>query len=383
MFVARALVVVAALAAWMAAPASGQPQSRAEVLAAARQALAEGRPADAGSWAQQLLAGQPNDREAAEIAIAALEAGKDHLGALKFYDAFAARTKRHDAGLLAPVAISELRGIAERAGPDVRLRTEALERLARHGDVTATRELRREAEASGTGAAALADIALARLGDRAASARLGAAASDENIRDKSAVAEAIARAGAGDQVPALIQLLGDPSPITRAAAADALASMDAKAAIPSLKGLLTDEVSRVRARAALALKRQGDSSGDAIIAEMLKSPVSAIRLGALEANRAPRDNRRLSAVKEILDDPDPLNRIRAAEVAALDNPAVARSVLVTVINDPDLTARREACRVLESLPPIDVALFRRLLADAQDVVRVPAAGGILAAARAE
>lgn len=381
MFVCRAFVVAAWLAVCLAAPAASQPQTRPELLAAARLALAEGRPADAGSWAQQLLAGQPNDREAAEIAIAALEAGQDHLGALKFYDAFAARTKRHDAGLLSAIAMSELRAIAARADADVRLRTEALERLARASDPAAIRELKATGEAGGTGAAILADVALVRLGDQAAATRLASAG--DLLPDKSILADAILRSGARNQTTLLMQLLSDANPVTRAAAADAIGALDGKAAIPALKGLLTDEVPRVRSRAALALKKLGDPAGDELVAAMLKSPVSAVRLAALEANRAPRDSSRLNAVKEILKDPDPLNRIRAAEVAAQDDPVTARAVLVTVVNDPDLTARREACRVLESLPPIDVALFRRLLADPQDAVRVPAAGGILTAARAK
>jgi HEAT repeat protein len=118
-----------------------------------------------------------------------------------------------------------------------------------------------------------------------------------------------------------------------------------------------------------------------MVAAALKSPVNSVRLSAIEADRTPRDAARRTALKAMLDDPDPLNRIRAAEAAVADDPAVARAALMTVVGDPDLTARREACRALESLPPIDVGLFRRLLGDREDAVRVPAGGGLLTAAR--
>jgi HEAT repeat protein len=381
---ARLMYALAIGLVGVVAGAGGQTPSIAEMLTTGRQALVEGRAADARQLAEAVLRTAPGNREAALLQITALEELGEHARALGAYDTFAAQTRRQDAGLLAPVATSELRAIAGRAGPDVRLRTEALERLARAGDSGATAELRRTATGNtGTGAAMLADVALARVGDADAVARLSTAATAETTRDKSVVVEALQRSGAKNLGPTLVQLLQDPSPRTRAAAADAAGVLNEKSAVPVLRGLLADEDSRVRWRAALALKRLGDSSGDEAIAAGLKSPVSSVRLSAIEADRAPRDAARRTALKAILDDPDPLNRIRAAEAAATDDPAVARAVLMTVVGEPDLTARREACRALESLPPFDVGLFRRLLGDREDAVRVPAAGGILAAARAK
>jgi hypothetical protein len=322
------------------------------------------------------------ERAAARTAILDAVSAGDTRRAYGAYDQFVAAGRQQDAALLGLVAAEELRVIAKYASDDPRLQAEALERLARHGDAQALGDLQQMAtRRPNTPVAALADGALARLGDAAALSRLAAMASSAAMPDKSNVAEALRRSGSKEYAGALVPLLADKEWPTRIQAIQGLAELDYTAAIPDIRALLTDEEPQVRSSAAVALKRLGDASGDEQSASMLRSGVAGARLEALQADRATKPADLAAAARQLASDPDPFNRVRAAEALAGDDPAAALTVLRRVADEQDSTARRLAARGLESLEPTDVALLRRLLEDQSGWVRMYAAGGVLNAGR--
>jgi len=321
------------------------------------------------------------DQAAARASIQEAVAGGDTARAHGLYDRFVAAGGRPDAGLLAVIAADELRALATHAVDDPRLQVEAWERLARHGDSQAPAELQRMAlDRPGSPVAALANGALARLGDAAATARLVGMASSSTLRDKSNIVEAIRRSDLKDQAQVLLPLLQDPDWTTRSETADALGALGHRAAIPEIRALLSDDEPRVRAKAALALKRLGDTADDPRVEAMLRSKVGTARLDALESDPLSDRNEVAAASRQLMSDSDPLNRIRGAEAIARDDPAAARAVLTAVAGDADSTARRLAARALASLDPADLTILRRLLEDSTGWVRMYAAGGVLAAA---
>jgi len=298
------------------------------------------------------------------------------------YDQFVAASRRQNAALLGPIAVEELRAIARYASDDPRLQAEALERLARHGDTQAFGDLQRMATARpNTPVAALADGALARLGDTAALSRLAAMAASKAMPDKSNVAEALRRSGSREYASALVPLLSDPEYPTRIQAVQGLAELDYAAAIPEIRALLRDEEPQVRSNAALALKRLGDTGGDEQVGAMSRSGVASARLEALQADPSASRAEIEAAARQLAADPDPFTRARAAEALASDDPAAALTIIRRVAEEQDSTARRLAARGLESLKDSDVSLLRRLIEDQNGWVRMYAAGGILNAGR--
>jgi HEAT repeat protein len=114
---------------------------------------------------------------------------------------------------------------------------------------------------------------------------------------------------------------------------------------------------------------------------MLRSPVADVRLMAVEADPSMTVAERLRVIRPILLDSDPLVRAKAAELLARDDPEAAKPVLVALLRDPDMAPRREAARVLETLKPPDIGLYRRLMTDREPWVRMYAASAIVTAAR--
>jgi hypothetical protein len=328
-----------------------------------------------------LAQGAAPDRSAAKASIQEALARGDSRRAYDAYDRFVAANRGPDAELLSPLAADELRAVATHAVSDPRLQIEAWVRLARHGDAQASAELERMAtQRPDSPVAALANGALARLGDAGAAARLTGMVSSSRLEDKSSIVEAIRRSGMSDQAQVLVPLLQDPDWATRSETVDALAALGYRAAVPEIRERLSDDDPRVRSRAALALKRLGDTSANARVEAMLRSAIGSARLDALDAD--PQSDRRDVAVaaRQLMNDPDPLNRIRGAEVLAKDDPGAARATLAAVAGDADWTTRRLAARALASLDPVDLTILRRLLDDSAGWVRMYAAGGVLAAA---
>jgi HEAT repeat protein len=376
-----AIALMVMLAASLATAQTAVPRSSGGSVADARRALAAGRAADALGVVEPLLAQAPGNQDLVNVAILAAVALKDNGRAYAAYDAFVQATGRQAATLLRPIAIQELRNVAANAVYDPRLRAEALERLGRGGDAGASDQLRQAVGQRGRRESLLADTALMRLGDQAASARIAQFASAQDNPDTVAVAEAIRRSGSRSQAPLLVPLLRHADPETRVAAVEALGVLGYIDAIAEIRLLVSDPYPAVRSRAALALARLGDSAGHEIVSAMLRSPAPEVRLLALDADPSIPAPERSAAIRAVIDDPDPLTRLKAAEALARDEPEAARPALLRLTEDPDMTPRREAARVLENLAPLDVALFRHLMADSNDWVRMYAAGGILNAAR--
>ena len=164
------------------------------------------------------------------------------------------------------------------------------------------------------------------------------------------------------------------------AAVDGLAKLGYRGALDEMRALVNDPYIEVRGKAALALARLGDSGGQALVASMLRSPVSDVRLRALDADRSINPAERMAQLRDILSDQDPLTRVAAAEILAKEDATSAKAVLVALLQHPDYIVRQEAGRVLETLQPPDVALFRRMIGDREAWVRMYAAGGVVRAA---
>jgi HEAT repeat protein len=364
-----------ALMALMSAPSAG-------VLASGRPALASG--GDDGPLRVAASSGSPQsptNRAVAEAAIRASLSDGDLAGAYAAYDQFVRTIGGDAADLLRPIAAQELRDVIARAVYDPSLRAQALERLARYGDDQARARLRQVSTDAARPEALLAERALSRLGERTRGVDPADLAPGLPSRSRMAAAEAVGQTGLQGEASLLVPLLRDGNPATRMAALDALGSLRSPDVTSDVRSLLADEHPTVRSRAMLTLARLGDTDAMAGVSAMLRSPVAEARLEALEADPTVPLEQRSAIIKAILSDADPLTRAKAAEALTRLEPEAARPTLVALTTDPDSSPRREAARVLETLDPVDVALFRRLLADGSDWVRMYAAGGVLRAAR--
>jgi hypothetical protein len=115
---------------------------------------------------------------------------------------------------------------------------------------------------------------------------------------------------------------------------------------------------------------------------MMRSPVPDVRLRAVQADTALTPAERRLVIAPILVDPDPLNRVFAAELLAIDDPEAAKPILLALLKDPDMTPRKAAGRVIETLSPPDIPLYRDMMASLDLWVRMYGAGGILKAVQA-
>jgi hypothetical protein len=323
----------------------------------------------------------PASRASAESAIRASLSEGNLAGAYAAYDQFVRATGSEAADLLRPIAAQELRDVIARAVYDPSLRAQALERLARDGDDQSRARLRQVAANAARSEALLAERALSRLGERTRGVSAADLAPGLPSRSRVAAAEAASQAGLQGEASLLLPLLRDENPATRMAALDALGSLRSVDATADVRSLLTDAHPTVRGRALLTLARLGDADALAGVSAMLRSPVPEARLAALEVDPTVPPEQRSAIIKAILGDPDPLTRAKAAEALTGIEPETARSTLVALTTDRDSAPRREAARVLETLDPVSVALFRRLLSDDSDWVRMYAAGGVLRAVR--
>ena len=376
-----AIAIVSLAALQPAAAQQSAGQARAATSAAARRALSGGQTALAQRTIEPLIEKAPGDREVVDLAISIAVLVDDVPRAFAVYDRFVQTVGAESAALLKPIAARELQKVATGAVHDPRLRAEVLERLGRSGDPKAIAELRQ-----GDGMSRqtlLADTALMRLGDQGAKQRIAAALSSPEVTDKVAVVEAIRRAGDPSQAPLLMPLLKHEDPYTRVAAIEGLAALGYKPAIPEIRALMSQPIIEVRTKAAMALTRLGDDGGRQYLDRMKQSPVAHVRLLAVQSDPSMTTAERRLIILPALTDPDPMVRVLAAELIAPDDPELARSILLALIRDPDSTPRREAGRVLETMTPPDVALYRSMMADREPWVRLYGAGAILRASMAK
>ncbi len=244
---------------------------------------------------------------------------------------------------------------------------------------------------------------------------------DAEASCRAAAVRALGRAGEGAS-EALRERLGDPTGSVRLAAVAALAQADAEAGRVALAPFLEIAPSPEGIEAARFLIRRADDpdgaddAARAFLERALASSDSALRAQAgvaiaslpmsaeppLDALRAalererdddvrlslaralwPRDRDAASAtLRRLIGSGQGMPRVQAAVLLAAEGDASAREALARVIeSDGESILRRTAARALarDALAP---GMVRGLLRDEDPLVRVYAAGGILAAAAA-
>ena len=372
----RAVAVIVVLCAATSSAVFAQTPAPADRTAAtlgrAWIAIAAGRTAEAVAAADELLETNPRDHRAVTAKVEAL-ATSSPLPALDAYEKWLTLVTAEDIFLLEPIARGTLEGLA--AGQDARLRVEALEALARAGSASA-----RERLADGGTAG---DLALARLGDRAAVARLTDIAAQKQQRPEMRI-EILALAGPS-AVDSLRPFLVEKSGAVRAAAIDAIARVGGAAVIEDLKAAAADQEFHVRATANVALAKLGDPQAAEVVAEMLASPVADVRLLAASAFSDRGAGPWVDAILPLLNSDEGLIRLRAAELLAPIDPEAARVALSAAAQSANPVVRGEAARVLATpalagAAAADTSALRRALRDTDAAVRLHAASAILSAA---
>lgn len=375
------LALVLLLVAIRPALTQAQPDPVADRLARAQAARAAGELPEVLRLTAEILAVAPANRDAAALRIEAQLARQERRQAAVTYDRYVAATGVEDSGLLSGLAKAELKALSL-SEQSLRLRSWALERLARAGDQSAREELRAMALSHKATIAERVNgnISLARLGDAGAGERLGSLAASPELRDRTSIVEALEAAGVRSSSAIVVGLLDDPNPTTRAASARALGTLKAYEAIPRLQKALADPVFLVRLSAAVGLKRLGDTSADGLLAGWLRSDLADVRLVAAEAYQDGVTREWTKAILPLVDHGNDLTRLKAAELLMGHEAARSRSILVDAVRSPNPAVREAASRLLERLTPPDLRLLRGLLDDASPWVRLHAAGAILIAA---
>jgi HEAT repeat protein len=362
------LCSVAGTRAGAQTPAAVDPAAAA--LGRAWTAIAAGRPAEAVAAADELLKSNPRDRRAVTVKVEAL-ASAAPVRALDAYEKWLTIVSTEDIFLLDPVARGTLERIASET--DARLRLDALEILARAGVRSARERLSQEGGGAG-------DLALARLGDRAALARLKGAGFDQKRPELRIDILSLAGASAFDS---LRPFLAEKSGAVRAKAIEAIGRVAGKAAIEDLRAAAADPEFHVRATANVALAKLGDAQALSIVQEMLSSPVPDVRLLAATAFADRGPGPWVDALLPLLNNNEGVIKLKAAELLAPVKPEAARSVLEAAAEDGNPVVRVEAARV-SATPAVagalsaDLASLRRALRNADPAVRLHAASAILA-----
>ena len=348
--------------------------SDAALLATGWNAVAAGQHAAAARSAAQVLSRSPWSHAALSLQIEAL-AQTDGMKALDAYEAWLGTRTVEDASVLEPVPRMIVLGAATGAEGDLRV---VARRLLREAGIPLPASASREASDQ------LADAAArARTGDAAALKRLEEVVTAGTM-DPDLVARALESSGP-PATPLLVAMLEKPAGPARAAAAAALGRGKAEEARAALKKLMKDPDPMVRSSAAVALARMGDAEGQASVDRMLQSEVPDLRLMAAEAWDG-KPGPWTSAIAPLLENRDGTIRLEAARLLAGVDPEAARKVLSAAVADANPAVRSEAARIMEltaSVGPgiLDVAQARRLLREPDGLVRLHAAGVLLAAAR--
>jgi len=359
----------------VAAPAAAQaprPASDAQVISRGWAAVAAGRFDEAVSLANGLLKRKPRSHAALSLKIEALSSGAQPLTALDAYEEWLPKAGRSvdDRGVLEPIAAGLLRTLATDSDP--RIRSAALEFLARAGDDTALQALRK-GSADGDQSATLALVA---SGDAEALATLQTLVGAGTGRDNSAAIAALA--AHGGVPPALLEtLIKDRVPMNRAAAARAVAANGSSTGTQVLDELSKDPDPLVRMTVTLARAKNGDDKALADARAMLASEVPDVRLIAAEALIATLPSESEQAVRPLLTNPDGLNRFRAAAVVGQVDPMAVQAVLIEGLAHENPLIQQEAARLVAETLPGDLVLLRQLLRHRDRSIVVNAAGAII------
>jgi HEAT repeat protein len=366
------VVVACVIVAPPAAAQAPRPASDAQAISRGWAALAAGRLDEAVSLANGVLKRKPRSHPAVSLKIEALSSGAEPITALDAYEEWLAKAGRNvdDRGLLEPVASGMLRTLATDSDP--RIRSAALEFLARAGDDMALQGLRK-GSADGDQSAT---VALVARGDAEAIATLQTLVGAGTGRDNSAAIAALA--DHGGLTPTLLErLIKDRVPMNRAAVARALAANSGLAGAQLLDELSKDPDPLVRRSVTLARAKNGDEKALADARAMLASEVPDLRLMAAEALTTTLPGECEQAVRPLLTNPDGLNRFRAAALVGQVDPLAVQPVLIEGLAQENPLIQQEAARLVAETLPGDIVLLRQLLRHRDHAIVVHAAGAII------
>jgi hypothetical protein len=255
-------------------------------------------------------------------------------------------------------------------------RSLALEQLARSGEAAARAALEKEASTPGAVAERPALLALTRLGDARATARMGAMMGEDPDLE---TVRALAMSRTDAAGAALVRALGASSQAVRAASAIAIGRLGYAKGADALRRALEDEWLDVRAAATSALYRLGDQSMLALATARLETPMQEAQLAAADAWAPEKAG---PWVVEV----EPMLRNQTAEIrhAAAERLANVRHEQVAAVLRADLAPempdeiRIEAARVAAHIASADdVDWLTRALTDPLPEVQIHVAGAIL------
>jgi HEAT repeat protein len=366
------VVMVCVIVAAPAAAQAPRPASDAQTISRGWAAIAAGRFNEAVSLANGILKRKPRSHAALSLKIEALSSGAQPITALDVYEEWLPKVGRSvdDRGLLEPVASGMLRTLATDSDP--RVRSTALEFLARAGDDAALQALRK-GSADGDQSATLALVA---RGDADAIATMQTLIGAGTGRDNSVAIAALA--AHGGVPPALLEtIIKDRVPMNRAAAARAVASNAGPTGTHVLDELSKDPDPLVRMSVTLARAKNGDDKALADARAMLASEVPDVRLIAAEALNSTLPSECEQAVRPLLTNPDGLNRFRAAALVGQVDPPAVQPVLLEGLAHENPLIQQEAAKLVAETLPGDIALLRQLLRHRDHSIVVNAAGAII------
>jgi HEAT repeat protein len=344
----------------------------ANVLAQGWALLAKGDAVQAGVIAARGLAEYPHSTALLALAVDADVVRAGWQAGLETYERWLGPKRLDNAHALRRIATAALME-ASTTKAHARARLEALRALASDGDRAAAARLEAAASERSFGESRV----LAESGNEQAIKILLAQLQQAPGSTKTSIIDALARSGSTLPVPALQSLLADPDDLTRASAAAALGQLEARSAIPQLQPLLKDPVFAVRMKAAGALFRLNDSSGLSLLLELANSEHATIRVAAAKELAPQPDAAWQSMVRGLAADPDPLVRLEAARLIAPYDQPLASSVLDGLMRHENIGIREAASTAVADQVASDFDTLRRMLRTDDLLVRVKAAGRIL------
>lgn len=252
----------------------------------------------------------------------------------------------------------------------------ALEQLARAGHADARAALQQLASTAGGSGERPAVAALARLGDPAATARLGLLMGEqpdlETIR-------ALEQSHTEEGGAALVRALRSPSREIRANAAGALGRLRYGKAADALRALADDEWVDVRAAAGAALVRLGDERMVEVTKARLETPMPEAQLAAADAWAPETAGPWTAQIEPLLRTPTAETRHAAGwRLWTVRRAAVVAMVRADLSPEMPEDTRIEAVRLASVVAsPADLPWIARAMSDPLPEVQIAAAGAVL------
>ena len=373
---AAVLSSVAVLASQKPAPATmptgAIPIEEAAALAEFWVLVANGRVNEADARIAQLLSRYPRNISILALAIEAEIAAGGATKALGTYEAWLGGRPVEEPGVVRRIARAMLHEWSRQAN-DSSARAEALDALARDGDLNALAIMRAIAQSDTESGLRMAvhfrnPQAVARVVERMKATR------GSKIRD----IDMLGHSGSSQAVPGLTEIARtDELPENRIAAAQALGRIGGAEAQTVLTPMLNDPHGLVRVNAAGSLFKLGNYAGINILAEQAASDNPAVRRSAADLMQSRPDDSWKALVRGLLSDPDPAIRLDAAQMLAPHEPGVARPVLEQLARDANLAIRESTELVMAKLSIASLVDLRTIMRAGRPLARVRAADRVL------